>query len=727
MTVLRRLLGTCTLAGALLALWASAATAQTYYVNQRGEVGPCTAPGKHACLTIKEAIALAEKSPAPNTIEVEPGEGGTPYIEPIVLDKGGDSGLTINGDGEGVRVESKTGVALSLQTIGGAVKISNLSIVQEEATGVVKSAVADRAVPLTLESDYIENEAGGGVDGVEIHEAPLTIDGGEVSMESGTTGYAVYAYEAPLTIDGAKILSGSESEADAGGVYSEKSTLTLKATDIGVESGSSTTDFDIAAGKDSSVTIEDVNAKQSTGSLGVTLESSPATVNGLNLEMLDAKSNVSGVLTEDETAPTAPSTFTHMDIGGTWTGASFIAIGGAISVSDSRLIESASGKAGALAYLGAGSGMGLFVQRSVLEAAPSANEALEVIAGNATTDSSEILGGKDGVRFETGGTSSSTLTLSASTIDAGAPGIAEDAAGTNGVEAVAKGTAGNVANVKIQGSIVLEKQVASAATGDEASIACAYSAVPNQVQSAGGGTGAIACATGTSANSEVNPLSALFLELLYSSYRLSSISPALNSVPVSALSLPFGLTPSTTDLAGNPRSEDVACNLVQDKGALQLQGHSTPCPAPKAGPISSPAPIPSAPALTALSISPGAFFAAPSGPTVTPKAKRGSGAKIGYRDSETATTTFTILRPTSGRMRGKSCKKPSRANKRGKRCTLYVSVGGFTHADKAGANSLYFSGRIKGRKLAPGSYRLQAVPHNAARTGKAVEKSFKIK
>jgi hypothetical protein len=44
----------------------------------------------------------------------------------------------------------------------------------------------------------------------------------------------------------------------------------------------------------------------------------------------------------------------------------------------------------------------------------------------------------------------------------------------------------------------------------------------------------------------------------------------------------------------------------------------------------------------------------------------------------------------------------------------------------AGANSLHFSGRIKGKKLPPATYELKAVAHDAAGDGKPVEKIFKI-
>jgi hypothetical protein len=226
----------------------------------------------------------------------------------------------------------------------------------------------------------------------------------------------------------------------------------------------------------------------------------------------------------------------------------------------------------------------------------------------------------------------------------------------------------------------------------------------------------------------------LFAEPL-KNWKLSASSSAIDSVPVAAITLPFGLTPSTTDLEGNPRFESVACNLLQDKGALELPGHGTPCPVAVVSPPApspSPSPAPSKPlkaVLSALTISPTAFLAAPSGATVSAAsaAKKKYGAKISYRDSQIATTTFTVLRPTSGRMQGKSCEKPSQKNKHGKRCTLYVSVGSFPHSDKAGAISLHFSGRLKGKRLAPGSYRLQALAHDAAGNSAVIDKNFTIK
>jgi hypothetical protein len=77
-------------------------------------------------------------------------------------------------------------------------------------------------------------------------------------------------------------------------------------------------------------------------------------------------------------------------------------------------------------------------------------------------------------------------------------------------------------------------------------------------------------------------------------------------------------------------------------------------------------------------------------------------------------------------MRGRSCTKPSHTNRKGKRCTLYVTIGSFTHVDTAGANSVRFSGRLQGRRLAKGDYRLQATPSDAAGKGLPVHAEFKI-
>lgn len=729
--VLRLLTGGA-LAISLLAICASAASATVFYVNQRGVSATCTGKGHNACPKISEAVAQAEKAPGANTIEIE-SNGGLEgrYEESIELLSSKDAGLTIDGEEAGVKVVGDKAPGFAADFIGTAT-ISDLTVEASAVHAVLTSSIALLQTALTLDNVDVENEASGGVDGIEAAgHSSVTMNGGGVIMENGTTGYGVSDVGGSITLNGVHLVDGSESEAEAGGVYSRESTLAMTNTNVYENAGHGTSTYGIVTEKDTSASMQNVLVRQSTPAIGVLIGETPVTTEGLQVEMLSTSSNAVALLDEDE-AGTDSASLSHLEVGGAWIGPGVIANGGAVTLSDSKVTESSFSARPAVEYGEGVSSSGLFVQRSVLQAAAAAKPAaLVVFNGNATTDSSELLGGEDGIKDESGAEATETLTVSASTVDAGAPGTASDAAGVQGIEAVAKTGTKSIADVSIQGSIVLERQSASSTGGAQANIGCSYSAAPSQTQAAGGGTGAIACATGSSGNTEVSPLASLFAEP-FSNYQLSPTSSAVDSVPASALSLPFGLTASATDLAGNPRVVDGNgdCVAVQDKGALELQGHSALCPSATTTPILSPTPAkttakPLAGILTSLTLSPSTFFPAPSGATVSASKKK-YGTKISYRDSQAATTTFTVLRESSGRKHGKSCQKPSPKNKHGKRCTLLTKVGTFTHTDKAGADSLHFSGRIKGKKLPAGTYELEAMAHDAAGNGATVSKSFKV-
>ena len=130
--------------------------------------------------------------------------------------------------------------------------------------------------------------------------------------------------------------------------------------------------------------------------------------------------------------------------------------------------------------------------------------------------------------------------------------------------------------------------------------------------------------------------------------------------------------------------------------------------------------------ITNLSLNPSAFAAAPSGPSVAVAKKRRFGASVTYSDSQTATTTFTVQRRLPGRLRGNACVKPNKRNRGHKACMRFMAVGSFTHADVAGANRFRFTGRVGGRKLRPGGYRLRAVPRSAAGVGPPAFTPFSI-
>ena len=105
--------------------------------------------------------------------------------------------------------------------------------------------------------------------------------------------------------------------------------------------------------------------------------------------------------------------------------------------------------------------------------------------------------------------------------------------------------------------------------------------------------------------------------------------------------------------------------------------------------------IRAAPALTHLKLTPAAFRAARSGASI---ARHATGTTISYWVSAASTTTFTVKREA--------------VNMRGERRFIPLH-GSFTHRDAVGTNRFHFTGRVGGRALAPGSYRLIATPKNA--------------
>jgi hypothetical protein len=71
--------------------------------------------------------------------------------------------------------------------------------------------------------------------------------------------------------------------------------------------------------------------------------------------------------------------------------------------------------------------------------------------------------------------------------------------------------------------------------------------------------------------------------------------------------------------------------------------------------------------------------------------------------------------------------RPNRRNRSHRTCTLYLKVGSFRHKDPAGRVHFRFLGRLHGRALHPGDYRLDAEPHSAGGIGRVVHKNFGVK
>ncbi|MBA2349999.1 MAG: PKD domain-containing protein [Solirubrobacterales bacterium] len=87
----------------------------------------------------------------------------------------------------------------------------------------------------------------------------------------------------------------------------------------------------------------------------------------------------------------------------------------------------------------------------------------------------------------------------------------------------------------------------------------------------------------------------------------------------------------------------------------------------------------------------------------------GKGTSIRFTSSEGGTARVVITRKTSGRKVGKRCRPLTRANRKRKRCTYAKVLTRIRRAVKAGPVRIAFSGRVAGRRLAPGRYRASIV------------------
>ena len=127
-------------------------------------------------------------------------------------------------------------------------------------------------------------------------------------------------------------------------------------------------------------------------------------------------------------------------------------------------------------------------------------------------------------------------------------------------------------------------------------------------------------------------------------------------------------------------------------------------------------------------VRPFAFAPAASGPSVLAPTAR-AGATVRFGAFQLASVAFTVQRPLPGRRRGKRCVKPTARNGKARRCTRYKAVGRFRYVSDLtlGVVSFRFSGRVAGRKLKTGSYRLLGVPRSpSGATGAPAFAAFKI-
>jgi hypothetical protein len=192
----------------------------------------------------------------------------------------------------------------------------------------------------------------------------------------------------------------------------------------------------------------------------------------------------------------------------------------------------------------------------------------------------------------------------------------------------------------------------------------------------------------------------LFVDVANGDYREAAGSPTVDAGVADPLLGPL-------DLAGNTR----ILGAAPDIGAFEFV--PPPVLPLAAGQIQS------------LSLAPHKFSAANVGGAIVSakkKAKAPIATIVTYSLSAAATVTFGVERRLPGRKVGKRCVKPTKANRTKKKCSRFKPVkGSFTHSGQSGQNRFKFSGRLNGKALKPGRYRLVGKTGSVSKTA-----SFKI-
>ncbi|MDQ6749818.1 MAG: thrombospondin type 3 repeat-containing protein [Actinomycetota bacterium] len=132
--------------------------------------------------------------------------------------------------------------------------------------------------------------------------------------------------------------------------------------------------------------------------------------------------------------------------------------------------------------------------------------------------------------------------------------------------------------------------------------------------------------------------------------------------------------------------------------------------APALGAPEPPSMDPGRPQLTGLLLAPGSLAASRGA------GRRRLGATLHYTLSDRATLVIRIARDRPGRRVGARCLMPRRATRRNRLCHRFLMLPGVIRKPgNRGKNSLHFDGRLRGKPLAPGPYRMAVLAIDGAR------------
>jgi virginiamycin B lyase len=117
---------------------------------------------------------------------------------------------------------------------------------------------------------------------------------------------------------------------------------------------------------------------------------------------------------------------------------------------------------------------------------------------------------------------------------------------------------------------------------------------------------------------------------------------------------------------------------------------------------------------TGIALAPASFHPLGKGGPTTTDPTAGTLLTITLTHATTVTVRFD--RATKGKKKAKACVAPKKAKKTAKACTYYVSRGSFTVDQPAGKSSIHLSGRVAGKTLPKGKYRVVITPAGGAAT-----------
>jgi hypothetical protein len=104
-----------------------------------------------------------------------------------------------------------------------------------------------------------------------------------------------------------------------------------------------------------------------------------------------------------------------------------------------------------------------------------------------------------------------------------------------------------------------------------------------------------------------------------------------------------------------------------------------------------------------------------------------TGTDIRFALKLPASVKFTVDRAAAGRKLNGRCVRPTKKNRSAKKCKRHVLLAGFfKRSGAAGSNHSHWNGRLKGKALKPGSYRLIATV-GSGRTASVRRASFTVK